>query len=315
MKQHVATNRTADHKWMCRVAPSLAIAIGMLGTGWNLNAQPPIRRINMSVDASTPDFHNVPQGIARPCQRATMSAPLPGMLVEMRTRSGDDVTKDQVLATMDNRVARAAMLAARAAAERSAQVDHARHALELARSLYARHLSLQDSQAGAEFELEKARAERDQAEATLASAREAQLQANRNLELELARLEAHTVRAPFDGQVVDVEATVGSTLAVSDTLFTIVCLDALEAELHLPLDYFGKLREGKKYSLWAFAPVDQEISGTLIHASPMIDTASRTFRCLFEIDNRDHRLPAGFGLRFNDVLFEKPSEIPPESAN
>ena len=228
-----------------------------------------------------------------------MSAPLQGILVEVQVKGGDRVKTGQILAVMDNRVAKAAVSAARAAADRTAEVDYSKHALALARSLFARHKALQDAQAGAEFELEQARAQRDQAEATLASALEAQLQAKRSLELEEARLGVHNIRAPFDGEIVRIGATVGTTLTPSDKLLTIVCLDSLEAELHLPLELFGALHPGKSYRLWAFAPVDRPIRARLASASPMIDTASKTFRCLFTIDNRDRQLPAGFGVRFD----------------
>ena len=123
-------------------------------------------------------------------------------MVDVLVKRGDQVKKGQILAVMDNRVALAAVNMAEAAADRAAEIEHAKHALVLARSLFARQSSLQDSQAGAEFELEQARAQRDQAEATLASALEVKLQANRNLEFEQSRLEAHNIRAPFDGQVV-----------------------------------------------------------------------------------------------------------------
>jgi RND family efflux transporter MFP subunit len=228
-----------------------------------------------------------------------MSAPLQGMLVEVLVKGGDQVKKGQILTMMDNRIAKAAVNAARAAADRTAQVDHSKHALALARSFFARHSSLQEAQAGAEFELEQARAQRDQAEATLASALESQLQAKRDLELEEARLEAHNIRAPFDGEVVRIEATVGTTLTPSDKLLTIVCLDSLEAELHLPLELFGELQPGESYRLWAFAPVNGPIRARLAFASPVIDMASKTFRCLFTIDNRARQFPAGFSVRFD----------------
>lgn len=241
----------------------------------------------------------IPQGIARPCQRATMSAPLQGMLVEVLVKGGEQVKKGQILAVMDNKIAKASVEATRVAADCKAQIDYARHALALSRSLLARHTALKELQAGAEFELEQARAQRDQAEATLASAMESQLQAKKKLELEEARLEVHNIRAPFDGQVVRIDATVGTTLSPANKLLTIVCMDKLEAKLHLPLKMFGKLQPGKSYKLWAFAPVNRMIEARLAFVSPVIDPASKTFRCLFTVDNHDRQLPAGFGVCFD----------------
>lgn len=242
---------------------------------------------------------SIPHGIARPCQRATLSAPLPGMLVEVLIKPGDQVKRGQKLAILDNRVAGAAVNAARAAANRTGQIEHARHALELAQNFLARQAALQDAQAGAAFELEEAKTQRNQAKANLASALEMQLQARRNLELEEARLEAHTIRAPFDGEIIRVEATVGTMLETSDKVLTISCLEPLEAELHVPLELYGELTVGETYRLWAFMPVNRALHAELTHISPVIDTGSKTFRCLFRIDNEDRNLPAGFGVRFD----------------
>lgn len=228
-----------------------------------------------------------------------MSAPLEAMLAEIGVTDGDRVLEGEILAVMDNRIVMAAVKSAQAAADRTAEINHAKHALLLAQSLVDKHRELQDAQAGAEFELEQAQVHRDQAEATLASAHESQLQAKRNLELEKARLEAHNIRAPFDGQVISIEARVGTTLTPSDELLTLVCLDSLEAELYLPLELFGKLQVGRSYQLWAFAPVDRLVKARLAFTSPMIDPAAKTFRSVFLIDNRDHQLPAGFGVRFD----------------
>ncbi|GAG09294.1 unnamed protein product, partial [marine sediment metagenome] len=76
----------------------------------------------------------------------------------------------------------------------------------------------------------------------MASALEARLQARQNLSLEVARLESHNIRAPFDGQVVRIDATVGTTLSPADKFLTIVSLDSLSAELYLPLELFGELQ-------------------------------------------------------------------------
>jgi len=261
----------------------------------------------------TDTFHSesMPHGIARPSQRATMSAPLQGMLVKVHVQLGEQVKKGQILAVMDNQVALASVRAAEAAADRTALIDHSKHALDLARSLLARQTSLQESHAGAEFELEQARSQFKQAEATLASAVESQLQAKRNLELEQARLEIHNVRAPFDGQIVQIGATVGTTMSPADKLLTIICRESIKAELFLPLELFGKLHVGESYDLWGFAPVSHLIRARLVFASPIIDPASKTFRSVFLIDNAQRRLPAGFGVRYDSSHPNSRTEIRP----
>ncbi len=244
----------------------------------------------------------IPQGIAKPIQRVTMSAPVQGGLVELVVAGGDQVKKDQILAVMDNRVALAAVRAAEVAANRTAAIEHSRHALGLARSLFERHLKLKELEAGSEFELEQAKTQLDQAQASLASALEEQLQAKRNLGLEKARLESHNLRAPFNGRVLLVDSTVGTTLTPADKFLTLVNLDLLEAEMFLPLELFGQLESGETYELKALDPINRTVKAELVFVSPTIDPATRTFRCLFKINNQDRKLPAGFGVRFDPSL-------------
>lgn len=291
--------------WKCRWAIiTMVPVVGTLLTGIPevCSAGTPVNHLTANSSRTVPDarftdtFERVPQGIARPAQRARMSAPLPGMLVRILVNDGEEVERDQILAVMDDRVVRASVEAARAKAECTAAIDHARHALALADSFLQRHAALHAAQAGADFELEQAQAERDQAAAMLASARESQVQATRNLQLEEARLESHNVRAPFDGRIVHIHATLGTTLTPTDELMTVVCLDVLQAEIHVPLKLFGLLRPGEVYRLWAFAPVNRPIDARLAFTSPMVDSAAKSFRCVFTIDNQDHSLPAGFSV-------------------
>jgi RND family efflux transporter MFP subunit len=239
-----------------------------------------------------------------------MSAPLEGVLMEVLVEEGEVVERGQILAVMDNRIAKAAVSVAQGAADHTAAIDHAKHELTLAESLLARLTALQEAEAGAEFELEQAKARRDQAEAALRSAAEQQLQAKWHLELEKARLEAHNIRAPFSGRILSIEVVAGTTLTQSDDLLTIVCLDHLEAQLHLPLELFGKLRTGESYRLLASAPVGRSIQSRLVFAAPVIEPATKTYRCVFTIDNKDRRLPAGFAVRFEEAAPEPLAQDP-----
>ena len=81
-------------------------------------------------------------------------------------------------------------------------------------------------------------------------------------------------------------------------------MSSLEVELHLPLVLYGKLRIGEDYPLLADEPVGSELTGRLRHTASIIDSATKTSRCVFIIDNHDGGLPAGFAVRLqtNNLL-------------
>ena len=200
---------------------------------------------------------------------------------------------------MDNRVVKAAVELARAASDRSADLQHAREELKLAESVVDRLNSLRSANAGSDFELLEARTRAEQARATVAAEQEKQRQARCQLDLELARLESHNIRAPFDGQVVRIHAYPGTTLTRDDELLTIIRREELEVELHVPLELHSQLEVGRLYGLTAGPPVNARLKGQLTFVAPTVDSATRTFRSVFTIDNHDQRLPAGFSVQLD----------------
>ena len=96
-------------------------------------------------------------GIVRPSKQVTMASPMEGMLMTLCVREGQQVEANDVLATIDNRVTQAAVNLAQAAADRSANLQHAHEELKFADSLLERLLKLQSANGGSDFELLEAR--------------------------------------------------------------------------------------------------------------------------------------------------------------
>jgi len=238
-------------------------------------------------------------GHARPYRVVDLKPSIKGTLKTIEVSEGDDVEPGQILATLDDRLAQAAVQVAQAQADQTARIHHAQHALKLAENLVARLTIVGEARVASEFELDKARASRDQAQETLAEAVENQLLAKRKLELEQVRLDNHYVRAPFRAKVLKIDGVPGEMLDGAEALLVLVQLDNLKAELHLPIDWFGKMQVGEQYGMQASKPVDRTLSGRLLFAAPVIDAGTRTFRCVFEIPNADSRLPAGFVVKLH----------------
>ncbi len=238
-------------------------------------------------------------GIARPSKQVTMASPMEGMLMAMHVVEGQRVKANDVLATIDNHVAQAAVELARAAADRSATLQHAREELKLNESILKRLHELRSANGGSEFELLEACTRVEQSRANVAGEQERQRQSKCQLELELARLESHNIRAPFDGQVVRIYAHPGTTLTRDDDMLTLIRLEELEVDLHISLAYYDQLDVGRSYALIAGPPISTRIEGQLAFVAPTIDSATRTFRTVFTIHNNERKLPAGFAVQLD----------------
>ena len=243
-------------------------------------------------------------GIARPHHRVNISPSVSGLLSKLLVKEGQTVKRGAPLAIIDNRLVQADVAVARVSAESKATIAHAEYELSLAESLYRRLNSTAGDIGVADHELEEAKVRRDQARAKLDSARQEHEEARRRLARERARLEMYTIRAPFDGTILEVSVHPGAALAIGDTVMSLANLRQLEVEVHAPLRLFGKLVVGRSYRLRAGPPLRRVLEGRLEFASPSIDATMESFRCKFSILNPELNLPAGFPVQFVDLAAE-----------
>jgi len=250
-------------------------------------------------------------GVTEPIQYASVTAPIEATVTSVPVHEGDRVSEGDVLAVLDDRVARASVEAARVAAKRTASSQLADAQVRFAES-YLKRLETADKGAVSEVEVSEARASLERAMASAEAAKEELQQAKANLELEEAKLDAHTIRAPFDGHVVRVHASPGDLTTINNPIVEVANTSRLKAELFLPFDWYGKLKAGHEYTLWAGAPLNQPVRARYIYGEPRIDAASNSFRTVFEIDNHDLKFPAGFSARFEKpgLLTTKPIDSP-----
>jgi RND family efflux transporter MFP subunit len=237
-------------------------------------------------------------GIAMPAQEAILTSPIRGSVWELTAQEGDLVRKGAPLLSIDNRIAKAELEIAKATVARKAMMKRAELEFQWSDSQYKRVLEVHRRSASTDIEVEETRIRRDQAEAAYEAEVENQKQAIANLQLAERQLELHTVYAPFDGRIVRVFTKEGTDSLATPGLIQIASLDLLRVELYLPLGDYGRLEIGKSYPLTAEAPVSQGVSGILKFIDPIVDSGTQTFRCVFEIDNSDLSMPAGFGVRF-----------------
>ncbi len=233
-------------------------------------------------------------GIALPKEIVALAPTTTGWLTQILVKEGDRVQAGDALAVIDDRVARAAAEMARIDATSTARLRQAQLNVKQAESLFQRIQAAYAARAGNEIEVTDARYELERARADWDAEKERHRQLEQQWNLSKAELERHIIRAPFDGRVIQVHARLGESLGMQDKVVTIANLNALELELFLPVQLFGKLKSDQTYRLKAEEPVNGTVKAHLVSNAPMIDSATSTFRCVFAIDNSDGQLPAGF---------------------
>jgi len=237
------------------------------------------------------------RGLALPVKQVVLNAPMAGILAELLVEEGDDVAVDQLLARIDDRIQLAEVEARRLQAESQTEIRHAELALEEAQIMLDNIETIQKQGAASDWEVRRARLQRDQADAAVDAAKEQHVLAQVVLQREQERLALHHIKAPFAGRIIRTQAEVGVSLTTDSPILSLSALETLEAQIFLPVDLYGKLAQGQAYELDAGKPVNRVLTGSLKNIDSIVDPASQTFRCVFTIDNADKALPAGFAVR------------------
>ncbi|MHC4447574.1 MAG: efflux RND transporter periplasmic adaptor subunit [Planctomycetota bacterium] len=237
------------------------------------------------------------RGFVMPSRQVELAAPIEEILWSVAVEESDRVEAGQVLAKMDDRLQQVVVEAARVRAESTADLERAKLDIEDANLTLERITAAFERSAANELEVRRAQIALGRANAAHAAAIDNKALAEVNLRLEEERLERYLIRAPFDGTVIDVIAELGAMLTDTDDVLMLADIDTLEAQLNLPIELFGSLKVGERYVLVANDPVNDELAWRLKTINPIIDTASRTFRCVFSLDNPGAVLPAGFTVR------------------
>ena len=233
-------------------------------------------------------------GIAQPANQVTLSSPLEGTIAEILVTESSQVTEGELLVSLDSRELRANLALANASLERTNNDNRAELELKLAEQNLARTKQLIQQRAISQARLDQDEATAQVARTRLANAIEAKREAALQRDAVQAAIDQRTMRAPFAGVAIRVDAQVGQTVRRAEPVVTLINLERLKTDLHVPSSRMNEYEIGQTYQLWAAAPLNRVIDAQLVSMEPIVDAATRTFRCRFEINNQETQFPAGF---------------------
>jgi cobalt-zinc-cadmium efflux system membrane fusion protein len=221
---------------------------------------------------------------------ARVGSVLEGRVVSVMSKVGDQVKKDQRMATV------------MAPAVASAQAEYLASRAEagFAADRVTREESLAERELTTAQELARARSEKAKAEAGV-SAAEARLRALRVAvptgKQSLAESGLIALTAPLDGVVVERSVMLGQYLFPDDTAFVVADLSKLWANLELFEADVPYLRVGADVELTLDAIPGKSYHGQLAAIEPRLSKNSRSLRARVTVPNPDGALRPGFFVR------------------
>lgn len=216
-----------------------------------------------------------------PDRIAIVAAKAPGVVVDLRKRLGDTVTKGELLAVLESREI-AEVKGEWLAAQRSEAL--ARTTFEREKNLFEKKISSEQDYLQARSSLEESRIRIDLARQKLAAFGYGAADLSR-LGGGSTPLQTLEIRAPISGRIVERRAVTGASVPSETELFTIADLSTIWVEASVAPADLGFVKEGD--SVGVEAQSGAAAKGLVVFVSPVIDRDTRLAKMVAQIANAD----------------------------
>jgi len=209
---------------------------------------------------------------------AQVSAQTSGVLVKLFVEEGQSVKAGQVLAQLDQDMARAKV------AQAQAQMRAADASFNYSDKAIQKQLIAQKDFEQAKFNMQNLRAAYEEA---------------------VLNLKFTTIVAPVDGVIAERSVKRGNLVQNGQNLFHIVGMDPLQAVLNVPERQLGILKNGQPVTLDVDALPGQPFVGEILRIAPVVDANSGTFRVTCEFHDKTGNLKPGMFGRIGIVYDQR----------
>ncbi len=247
-------------------------------------------------------------GLALPKDNVTLRSNIESHVEEILVEDGQFVRKGQLLVKLHCASALARQEIAELAAQDIGPKMSAMAELQFTRSNFQKIQELFHDKAVNDREFRESAYQVQRAKANLRTVKETKMSNQARLKLATAELDEHFIRAPFDGQIVDLKVSPGNAVNSNTDLLQIISSNTLRVDIYLSFQDTAELSVGQFCLLEVNAPMPgRQLEAKVVFQSPMIEATTGARRVTLEIDNRELRLPAGFTVR----LVNTPNELAP----
>ncbi|MEM8734879.1 MAG: efflux RND transporter periplasmic adaptor subunit [Planctomycetota bacterium] len=232
-------------------------------------------------------------GFSKPFRVSQVAARTNGVILERVAAEGSFVHAGQKLAQLDDRSQRKQADVAQLSAESKGELLSAKSELDARQSEVAILKDLLDRRSATPEELKRAQMILDVAEANYQTTVEKLAIRKAEHGKILTELENYSVRAPFDGVLVEYLKETGEFVGSVDPAVCVVAdLSALSINFMVPRNYRVGLRVGDELPI-QFVDSKQSVKGKIYYISPYTIKESNTFAVRLKVENQDLKLNAG----------------------
>ncbi|MDF3077381.1 MAG: efflux transporter periplasmic adaptor subunit [Sphingobacteriaceae bacterium] len=189
------------------------------------------------------------QGTIDAEENVMANAEAPGIITAIYKRAGDQVSRGQVIAQLDNKALQQ-------------QILQIQSQVELATTVFNRQKNLWDQKIGTEVQYLQAKTNRDVALKQLAAVR--------------AQASMYRIVAPINGTIDQMDLKIGQAVQPGMQGVRIVNLNKLKVKAAIPETYAGKVKQGDRVIV-SVPDAKDSVNATVSYAAKVIDPSSRSF--------------------------------------
>jgi membrane fusion protein (multidrug efflux system) len=208
-------------------------------------------------------------------ENVAVSPKLVGVVTAVNVTEGQEVSKGQVLATLDDAVYRQSIVT----------LDST---LIFVTNLYNKQKRLWDQKIGSEVQYLTAKSNKEAVENNIKSLKE--------------QLDMTKIVSPINGTIEEIPIKVGQSVTPGyTTAFRVVNLSKIKVVAEIAEAYAAKLKTGNEVII-KFPDLDKEITSKISFASKYINAINRTFTCEVDLDNTNEAYRANMiaVIKIND---------------
>ena len=232
-------------------------------------------------------------GFTEPYRDIDVAAPEMGRVISLEVREGHRVSAGRLLARLDEDVLNALLKIAKADMESAGRLEAAQAELRMHQESLEKLEELLQRNHATQREVDRARAQKEMAEARVKAAHEELAVKALEFERTQAQLAQRRVFSPIDGVVTRVYKDAGEFVSPNDPILVkVVQLDPLLIVFSVPVAEARKLAAEATVHV-RIESAEEPVEGVVEFVSPMGDAQSGTMRVSVRIPNPGEQVPGG----------------------
>ncbi len=219
------------------------------------------------------------QGQVDADENITLSAEIGGQVTRIIVKTGQEVSKGQLLAETDSKIILQGMA-------------ELQNALDLAKIMFEKQKNLWDQKIGTEIQYLAAKNQKESLEKKMSTLQE--------------QLELTKITSPIAGTVDGVHIKVGQMLGPGMPAITVVNFSSLKVKGNVPESYAGSIKKGNDVMI-LFPDINDSVSSKVEYAARVINTLNRTFTVEILLgENKTYHPNMIAVMKINNYTSEKP---------